>query len=103
MYSVTSGITNCDNSSSSLSQDDASFPHDDQRTLFVGNLSFFCKEEDLRVFFQQYSRIEYLRVLYNRRLRKSLMYGFVTLSTETEAANVLHLLDGHLFMGRKIK
>lgn len=78
-------------------------PMHDTRTLFVGNLSFFCEEKDLYALLTQYAHIEFMRILFNRRLNKSLMYGFVTVGSETEADEVVHLLDGHLFMGRKLK
>ncbi len=85
-------------------QDDLTpFVVHENRTLFVGNLSFFCEDKHLHQLVEQYAHIEFIRILFNRRLGKSLMYGFVTVSTDSEADEVVTLLDGHLFMGRRLK
>lgn len=71
--------------------------------LFVGNLSFFCEEKHLYDLFSQYAHIEHVRILQNTNKTKSLMYGFVTVTAEDEAMELTHLLDGHLFMGRRLR
>ncbi len=71
--------------------------------LFVGNLSFFCEESHLMELFSQYGHVQGIRILLNRKQNKSLMYGFVTMQSTVEAVEMVFLLDGHLFMGRKLK
>jgi RNA recognition motif-containing protein len=73
------------------------------RVLFVGNLSYFCEEQHLFELFSEYGRVEAVRIVQNVEKTKSLMYGFVTMSSHAEACQIVDLMDGHLFMGRKIK
>ena len=71
--------------------------------LYVGNLSYFCNEEDLTKLIQQYGEPLDVEISRNRRQSKSLMFGFVTMATIAEAEEIIDLLDGHLFMGRNLK
>lgn len=73
------------------------------RVLFIGNLCYFCEEQHLWELFSEYGCVEAVRVVQNVEKTKSLMYGFITMSSNQEAAQMVDLLDGHLFMGRKIK
>lgn len=80
-------------------------PHtnDQGKVLFVGNLSFFCEEQHLRELVSHYGRPESVRVIWNDDNTKSLMFGFVRLSTPQECEHLERLLDGMFFMGRHIR
>lgn len=80
-------------------------PHtnDQGKVVFVGNLSFFCEEQHLRELAMHYSRPESVRVIWNDDNTKSLMFGFVRLSTPQEAEQLERALDGMFFMGRHIR
>ncbi len=71
--------------------------------LFVGNLSYFCESEHLYELFRQYGDLVHIEVVKNRKQSKSLMYGFATMETQAAAENIVDLLDGILFMGRKLR
>ncbi len=74
-----------------------------KNTLFVGNLSYFCDEQQLKELMQQYGEPLDVEISRNRRQSKSLLFGFVTMPSVIEAEEILHLLNGHLFMGRNLR
>lgn len=71
------------------------------RTLFLGDLSSFCTEEDVWNFFQAIGEIEKIRVMRGKEL-KPLGYGFVTFASRDAAVRGL-ALDGSVFLGRPVK
>eukprot|EP01039_Chlorochromonas_danica_P004499 gene4498-4934_t len=75
---------------------------DASRTLFLGDLSYFCKEEDICNLFAEYGPISTVRV---RRgvTGESLMHGFVALETAEAAHRAIAALDGVEFMGRNLR
>jgi hypothetical protein len=96
--------------------------NDSSRTLFVGDLSYFCTEEDLLSIFSSNCSILgssvsnlhffiYFLVygpLLTVRIRRgvtgeSLMHGFVALTSTDSALRAIRDLDGVEFMGRNIK
>jgi RNA recognition motif-containing protein len=76
---------------------------DDECVAFVGNLSYFCREKDLYELFSPYSCVKNVRVMYNEDRSRSLMFGFVELSSEYETQAMIELLNGNMFMGRRLK
>ena len=71
--------------------------------LFIGNLSYFCESKHLYELFSQYGDPVHIEIVKNRKQNKSLMYGFATMETKAAAENMVDLIDGLLFMGRKLK
>ncbi len=72
--------------------------------IFVGNLSYFCDEKLLFELFDQYTAVANVRIMRGEDRKRSLMYGFVMLSsTRQELEEVCRILNGHLFMGRNIR
>lgn len=76
--------------------------HDASRTLFIGDLSYFCTEEDLCRVFAAYGPILTVRV---RRgvTGDSLMHGFVALNSSEAAVRAIRDLDKIEFMGRNMR
>jgi hypothetical protein len=72
------------------------------RTLFVGDLSYFCGEEDLCNLFAQFGPILTVRV---RRgvTGESLMHGFIALESAEAAQRAISQLDGIEYMGRNMR
>ena len=72
------------------------------RTLFIGDLSYFCTEEDLLNIFASYGPILTVRI---RRgvTGDSLMHGFIAVATLDAAHRAIQDLDGVEFMGRNMK
>ncbi len=71
--------------------------------LFVGNLSYFCEEKDLYALFEENGHVEDVRIIKNDSGTRSLMFGFVTMSTIHETREMEKLLNNQMFMGRKLR
>lgn len=70
-----------------------------RRTIFVGDLSFFCSEVDLGPVFAKIGNIVSLEIKRGRH-GGSLMHGFVEYDLEASAQNAIAQLNGQKFMGR---
>ncbi len=72
------------------------------RTLFLGDLSYFCTEEDLCAIFAPFGHISTVRV---RRgvTGESLMHGFIALDSHDAAKQAIAELDAKIFMGRSMR
>jgi RNA recognition motif-containing protein len=71
--------------------------------VFVGNLSYFCEETHVFELFNQYGHVQHVRIVRNDSNTRSLMFGFVTLSSIHEAREIERLLNNHMFMGRRMR
>ncbi len=71
--------------------------------LFVGDLSFFCEEKDLLELFSRFGVVDNCRIVRNDNKNRSLMFGFVCMSTLEEAILASDTLNNFLFMGRAMK
>ena len=68
--------------------------------LYVGNLSFRVKEEELRSLFGKYGRVKTLHLIRDRITRRLKGYAFLEMSPDdAEKALVLNGVD---FLGRKL-
>jgi hypothetical protein len=71
------------------------------RTIFAGDLSYFCSEDDLFRFFAPLGRV--LNVSIARKNEASLMYGFVEFESLETAEKIAQEYNGYLFMGRHLR
>ena len=72
------------------------------RTLFIGDLSYFCTEDDLCTLLSRYGQITAARV---RRgvTGESLLHGFVSFQNAQLLMQAVKDLDGAVFMGRNLR
>jgi RNA recognition motif-containing protein len=68
--------------------------------LYVGNLSYRVKEEELRGLFSKYGRIKTLHLIRDRLTRRLKGYAFLEMSPDD--ANKALVLNGVDFLGRKL-
>lgn len=71
-------------------------------TVFVGNLSFFCDENHLRILFSNYGVLNNVEVVRSRN-GNSLLYGFIDFLEPSDGERAVQLLHGMLFMGRRMR
>ncbi len=71
--------------------------------LHVGDLSYFCEEKHLYELFKNFGCVKSCRIVRNYNQTRSLMFGFVMMSTTSEAVLAASYLNGQMFMGRKLK
>lgn len=71
------------------------------RTIFTGDLSYFCTEDDLLKLFTPIGNI--LSVNVARKNDSSLMYGFVEFESLDVAEQAAKDLNRQMFMGRNLR
>jgi len=72
------------------------------KKLFVGNLSWDVRDEQLKEVFGEVGTVEEAVVIIDRMKNRSKGFGFVTMSTEEEAQTALEELNGKEVDGRPI-
>lgn len=83
--------------------------HSDQpkTSLFVGDLSSYCSEEDLHQAFALYGVVKHVRVQRTKDKRSghktTAGYGFVKMWTADQASAAMSALDGTVIAGRKVR
>jgi len=76
---------------------------DQSTTLFLGDLSVFCTEKDIRKLFRLYGQIEAIRVKRGSSNKANLSYGFIKFSSRDSAEWALSELTGVMFLGRALR
>ncbi|MCL6448461.1 MAG: RNA-binding protein [Armatimonadetes bacterium] len=71
------------------------------RTLYVGNLPWATREEDLAEAFSQYGEVMNSRIIRDRQTGRSRGFGFVEVADE-DAEAIISALNGKEFGGRVI-
>lgn len=71
--------------------------------LFVGNISWNVKDEQLQELFSQYGEVTDAFIMKDRaNNNRSKGFGFVTLATPEQAQAAIEALNGHEFDGRAL-
>lgn len=65
--------------------------------LFIGNLSYTVTEEQLKQLFAAHGTVVDVRIIGDKG------FGFVEMSSQTEAENAKNALDGFNFEGRNLR
>lgn len=71
--------------------------------IYVGNLPYSVKSEELREAFQPYGNVSSAEVIFDRRTKRSRGYGFVEMDDEQEGLRAIEALNGSEFMGRELR
>lgn len=70
--------------------------------IYVGNLPFASKEEDVKELFSQFGDVADVTIIRDRQTGRSRGFGFVEMDTE-DAKRAMEQLDGSDFGGRRLK
>lgn len=70
--------------------------------IYVGNLSFSVKDDDLEQAFAQHGEVESARVISDRETGRSRGFGFVTMPNQAEGQAAINAMNGRDLMGRTI-
>lgn len=71
--------------------------------LFVGNLPFSTTEDALKNFFSAYGTVESSKIIKDLPTGRSKGFGFVRMSSESEAAAAINGLNEKEFEGRSLR
>jgi len=72
------------------------------KKLFVGNLDWGVKGEDLQGLFSEHGAVEEAVVIEDRATGRSKGFGFVTMTNDDEADKAVEALNGQDFKGRDL-
>ncbi len=71
--------------------------------IYVGNISFEATNETLSTQFEQYGTVKSTKIITDRDTGRSKGFGFVEMSSASEASEAISNLDGTMFEGRQLK
>lgn len=72
------------------------------KNLYVGNLSYAAKDDDLRALFEQFGAVDSARAITDRETGRSKGFGFVEMPNDAEAQAAIDGLHGKEHMGRTL-
>jgi cold-inducible RNA-binding protein len=72
-------------------------------TLYVGNISYSMKEDELKNAFGQYGEVVSVKIIIDKRTGKSKGYGFVEMGSDADADAALSNMNGKELAGRNVK
>ncbi len=73
------------------------------KKLYIGNLPFSATEQVLTDSFAQFGTVESVKIITDRDTGRSKGFGFVEMSSDEEAAEVIQNFNGADFEGRSLK
>lgn len=72
------------------------------RKLYVGNLPFDVTEDALSEKMSEFGRVESVKIIADRDTGRSRGFGFVEMSTDSEAHSAIDALNGQDYSGRPL-
>jgi RNA recognition motif-containing protein len=72
------------------------------KKLYVGNLSFDASEEELRQLFEPHGTVESAKVATDRDTGRSRGFGFIEMTSDSEAESAITALNGSQVGGRAL-
>jgi RNA recognition motif-containing protein len=70
--------------------------------IYVGNLSYRLRENDLRGVFEEYGQVDSCRIVTDRETRRSKGFGFVEMPDDEAASKAIAELNEAELEGRKL-
>ncbi len=71
--------------------------------IYVGNLPYNMRDEDLRDVFEEYGEVSSAKVIIDRETDRSRGFGFVEMNSDDDGRNAIEGLNGHEVDGRSLK
>ncbi len=73
------------------------------QSIYVGNLPYSTREEDLREVFEAHGNVENVKIIRDRETGRSRGFGFVEMASEEETNAAISALNGSDLGGRNLK
>ena len=71
--------------------------------IYVGNLDYNLKEEELGEIFSEYGEVTSVKIIKDRETGRAKGFGFVEMAVEAEGEKAVEELDGAEVNGRNMK
>jgi RNA recognition motif-containing protein len=72
-------------------------------SVYVGNLSYEVKEDDLKHVFSEYGTVKSIQLPIDRETGRVRGFAFVEMESQAEEAAAINALDNAEWMGRSLK
>lgn len=72
-------------------------------SIYVGNLSYQVTEEDLKMAFAEYGKVNRVQLPTDRETGRPRGFAFVEMETDDQEVAAIEALDGAEWMGRDLK
>jgi len=73
------------------------------KKIYVGNLSYNAREEDLTDVFTPYGEVVSAKIIVDRYTNQSKGFGFIEMAEETAGEAAISELNGAEWLGRELK
>lgn len=70
--------------------------------LYVGNLPFKTREEELQTLFQQAGTVETVNIIRDKISGQSRGFGFIEMASQEDAQKAIEMFNGHKLESREI-
>ena len=70
--------------------------------IYVANISFRAREQDLKDLFQQYGEVSSVKIVTDRETGRSRGFGFVEMPNDSEGKQAIAQLNGAEFSERNL-
>ncbi len=71
--------------------------------IYVGNLSWETSEFDVQNLFDEFGKVNSVKIILDRETSRSKGFGFVEMSDNEEASKAISALNGKEVLGRNLK
>lgn len=71
--------------------------------IYVGNLPYSVRDDELRETFAAHGEVESAEVIVDRRTRRSRGYGFVKMASDADGRKAIAALNGQELQGRALR
>lgn len=72
-------------------------------SIYIGNLSYSAKEEDLEEVFNEYGKVKRITLPTDRETGRPRGFAFVEMESEADEDKAIEGLDGAEWMGRELR
>jgi RNA recognition motif-containing protein len=72
-------------------------------TIYIGNIPYSTKEQNLIDIFQEFGPVESAKVIIDKKTKRSKGYGFVEMQSEKDEDAAVEALNGQEIGDRKVK
>jgi cold-inducible RNA-binding protein len=72
------------------------------KKIYVGNLSYTAREDDIRELFEKFGEIESVKIIMDNMTGRPKGFGFVEMTSNEEADKAIATLNGTAFMERTL-
>lgn len=72
-------------------------------TIYIGNIPYTMKDQNLVDLFQEFGSVESAKVIVDKKTKRSKGYGFIVMKNSTDEETAILEMNGKDVGGRKVK